>query len=229
MQSLFVTLEGIEGSGKSSLQHCLAQALKKELPEVVLTREPGATWLGEAIRSILLNPGHKHLDAFAELALFAADRAQHVSDIIRPALARNALVLCDRYTHSTLAYQGYGRGLPLDELMLLNQLATGGLEPELVLLLDLPAEEGLKRAKKRTEALSDNTSCANGDLSTSDVSWSRFEQEELAFHRRVREGYLEMAKVRENNFVVLDAGQRLEDVAQAALGEILLRLKKGEN
>ena len=141
--SFFLTLEGVEGAGKSTLRGALVDLLSDLGKEIVVTREPGATELGRTIRTLLLDPATKGLDPLAELLLFSADRAQHLCEVVRPALARGALVICDRFTHSTLAYQGYGRGLPLDILEQLNRVTTKGLAPDLVLLLDLPAEEGL--------------------------------------------------------------------------------------
>ncbi len=221
---LFVTLEGIEGAGKSSLQRTLAEALGQEFPEVVVTREPGATRLGKSIRALLLDPENTCLSAQAELALFAADRAQHVHEIIRPALARGALVISDRFTHSTLAYQGYGRGLPLEQLRQFNQLATGGLEPDVVLLLDLCPEEGLYRARGRYNEHFQGAAPANPACAALDHGWSRFEEEELAFHTRIREGYLELARQEGSKFVLINAAQSQVQVAQDAAAALRLHL-----
>lgn len=219
--SYFITLEGIEGSGKSTLQNSLADYLRTKGHEVVLTREPGATSIGQAIRGILLDPKNQGLASLTELALFAADRAQHVAEIIRPALARGAWVVSDRYSHSTIAYQGYGRKIPLDTLGELNELATGGLRPDLVLLLDLNPEQGLARARERAEIATNGQSVNPPDSDRNeDSSWTRFEEEELAFHQRVRQGYLELAKVPENRFVVIDAGQSLDQVTELAIAAL---------
>ena len=201
---MFITLEGIEGSGKTSLQKALAERIAGLNREIVLTREPGATWLGEAIRELLLNPENPSLDPLAELSLFAADRAQHISSIIRPALERKAVVICDRYVHSTLAYQGYGRGLKLDTLILLNELITGGLMPDLTLLLDLPVETGLLRAKGRQ------------DEAVEGSSWTRFEQEEIDFHQKVRQGFLALAKDPAQHIAVIDGTKSIKEVADNA-------------
>ena len=220
--SLFVTIEGIEGSGKSTLRSKLAELFTKDEREVLVTREPGATPLGLSIRSLLLDPSAKEIHPHTELMLFAADRAQHLHEIVRPALARGALVICDRFIHSTIAYQGYGRGLPLDALERINEFVTAGLVPDLVLLLDLSPEDGLQRAKSRQERASGNISLAA--LTQGDGSWSRFEQQELDFHRRVREGFLTLSKVKKNNFVVIDACQTPDQVHSAAIREIQARL-----
>ncbi len=221
----FITIEGIEGAGKSTLRSKLADFVASLGMEVVLTREPGATSLGQTIRTIVLDPKNKKLDPLAELMLFSADRAQHLEEVVRPALNRDALVICDRYIHSTLAYQGYARGLDLARLTSLNEFITQGLRPDLVLLLDLPPEVGLERAQDRMrkssgsfqvgavkEALASNAGSASG--------WTRFEEQDLDFHTRIRKGFLELAKDPQNRFVVLDATQKPETVAEAAVAAI---------
>ena len=194
----FVTLEGIEGSGKSTLQAKLAKALEETGKEVVITREPGATALGQNIRKILLDPKNREINSLTELLLFSADRAQHISEIIWPALQRDAIVICDRFYHSTIAYQGYGRDLPLNLLEHLNSITTGGLEPNLVLLLDLDPEIGLKRV----------------------TSPNRFEEQSLEFHRKVRNGFLELAKHTPDNFHLIDASLSEDEVFTQALATI---------
>jgi dTMP kinase len=179
----FVTLEGIEGCGKSTQAPRLGAALG---PDVCVTQEPGGTALGRAIRELLL--GHKHhgMAAEAELLLFFADRAQHVRAVIRPALAAGRTVVCDRYVDSSLAYQGYGRGLPLDLLGAVAQLATGGLRPDLTLWLDLPLELGLERAARRS-------------------GHDRLEAEARAFHERVHAGYVALARAEPQRWRRIDA------------------------
>ena len=218
--SYFVTIEGIEGAGKSTLRTKVAEAAAAMAKEVVVTREPGATSLGQAVRSIVLDPERKKISPVAELMLFAADRAQHVEEVIRPALARGALVLCDRYIHSTLAYQGYGRGLPLESLRDLNRFTTGGLMPDLVLLLDLDPEVGLARAKSRAERASgtiDTKALREGTAKPAESGWNRFEEQTIDFHSRVREGFLSMAKESGGQFHVLNAGQAAERVSEEAI------------
>ena len=224
--SLFVTIEGIEGSGKSTLRSKLAELFTKDEQEILVTREPGATQLGLAIRSLLLDPNAKEeIDPLAELMLFAADRAQHLKEVVRPALARGAIVICDRFIHSTLAYQGYGRGLALDALTRLNALVTDGLVPDLVLLLDLDPEVGLQRARNRQERASGTIRVDQlMQQTTVENTWSRFEQQELAFHQRVREGFLALAKNPDQKFFVIDAAKGAEAVQQEAMSAIRTRL-----
>lgn len=191
---MFVTVEGIEGSGKSTQAARLAAALG---PETVLTQEPGGTVLGRAIRKLLLDPAHGALVAEAEVLLFFADRAQHVGELIRPALASGRTVVSDRYTDSSVAYQGYGRGIPRDVIASVARAATGGLVPDVTLLVDVPAREGLARVARRG-------------------SRDRMEAEAVAFHERVREGYLEMAAREPGRFVRVD-GLGLPDEVEARI------------
>ncbi len=183
---LFIVFEGPEGSGKTTQLRRLYGRLRRAGFPVVRTREPGGTRLGERLRNLLKRTaGSEGLVAEAELFLFLAARAQLVNTVIRPALAAGRTVLCDRYSPSTIAYQAYGRGLPLDRVVEADRLAAGGLWPDLVVLLDLPVEVGLAR-RGRPGA-------------------DRFEAEELEFHRRVRAGYLELARADPNRWLVLDA------------------------
>ncbi|MDP2689878.1 MAG: dTMP kinase [Deltaproteobacteria bacterium] len=179
---LFITFEGIEGCGKSTQMGLLKARLDKKGEKAVAVREPGGTGAGERVRSILLNSGGEGLDPWAELFLYEACRAQLVKEVIRPALEAGVTVICDRFIDSTLAYQGYGRGLDLEAVRTLNRLATGGLVPDVTILLDYGVEEGLKRAFGRMES-------AKGERE------DRFEKEAVAFHRRVREGYLELSRI----------------------------------
>lgn len=196
--SLFITFEGIEGCGKTTQIRLLAERLRTSGREVLVTREPGGCPIADAIRSILLHPGSSALVPRAELLLYAAARAQHVDEVIRPALTRGTLVLCDRFIDATVAYQGGGRGLDPSLIASLNALATDGLLPNLTLLLDMPAEEGLQRARQR------NASAPEED---------RFERENLDFHRRVRSGYLQLAAQHER-FMVIDATGAVDTVAE---------------
>ena len=182
MKGRFITFEGPEGSGKSTQARLLAAYLKNKGYDVITTREPGGTGIGDAIRAILLNPELSEMGNVTELLLLAASRAQNVCERVKPALERGSLVLCDRFTDSTLAYQGYGRNFDLDLLHSLNRIATGGVMPDLTILLDLPVELGLERAKAlETEEAKEG----EGD---------RFEQEEIGFPRRLRDGFLKLAE-----------------------------------
>jgi len=197
-ESLFITFEGPEGCGKTTQAQVLFHRLKAKGYPVALTREPGSTDLGERIREILLHSADVPLSSRAEALLFAASRAQFVDEAIRPCLEAGTVVICDRYADSTLAYQGYGRELDLTALQTVLDFATGGLTPDLTLLLDLPTEEGLRRKQQNA-------------LLAGLPDWDRFEQEELAFHRRVREGYRHMA-ADGGRWVIVDASQSVAAV-----------------
>lgn len=186
---MFITLEGGEGVGKTTQQALLAERLQREGYACVSTREPGGTALGEALRELLLHGDP--LTPLAELLLYAADRAEHVNKVIAPALAVGQVVICDRFTDSTLAYQGYGRGLNLEQIRQLNHLATGGLQPQLTLWLDLAPEVGLARSRL-------------GD---------KLEQEHLEFHRRVYRGFQALAAAEPQRIVRIDAGGSPLEVA----------------
>lgn len=186
---MFITLEGGEGVGKTTQQALLAERLQREGYACVSTREPGGTALGEALRELLLHGDP--LTPLAELLLYAADRAEHVNKVIAPALAVGQVVICDRFTDSTLAYQGYGRGLNLEQIRQLNHLATGGLQPQLTLWLDLAPEVGLARSRL-------------GD---------KLEQEHLEFHRRVYRGFQALAAAEPQRIVRIDAEGSLAEVA----------------
>jgi dTMP kinase len=192
-----ITCEGVEGSGKSTQILHLAAHLRSQGREVIVTREPGGCPIADAIRRILLDPSNQQLCATAELLLYAAARAQHVAEVIRPALAKGAIVLCDRYIDATIAYQGFGRGLDLTLIAQLNQVASAGLLPDLTLLFDLPVATGLNRALARNAG--------------APVNEGRFEAESLAFHERVRAGYLQGAS-KEERFTIVDATGTPEQV-----------------
>jgi dTMP kinase len=189
-KGFFITLEGVEGSGKTTQTALVAEALRAAGHRVTVTREPGGTRAGEAIRAIFLDPAVS-LHAAAELLLVLADRAQHVREKLKPALAAGEIVLSDRYSDSTVAYQGYGRGLDLKLLDELNRLATDGTHPELTIVLDLAVETGLERTRARVR----------GDVRGPD----RFEGEQVEFHRRVREGFLTIAREQPGRVRTLDA------------------------
>jgi len=190
--SHFIVFEGIDGSGKSTLIDSLAELLKQKAQQSIITREPGGTPLAEELRQILLRIGDDSPVPRSELFLYEASRAQHVDQLIKPALDSGKWVLCDRFTASSVAFQSFGRGLPLKEVEMLNEFAIDSCRPELTVLLDLPVEESLKRRTKREDQ--------------SGVEADRFEREEQVFHQKVRDGYLNLAK-QESNWLVIDATQ----------------------
>lgn len=192
--ALFVTFEGGEGCGKSTQARALYKRVSESGIPVVLSHEPGGTSLGKQARRYLKQTRKSEISPLAELFLFAASRAQLVAEVIRPSLARGVMVICDRYTDSTMVYQGYGRGLDLDVIQAINTMVTQGLFPDLVILLDLPVEIGLARKRSARK--------------------DRFESEELAFHHRVREGYLKMAAADPQRWLVVDATLPKKKVAQ---------------
>jgi dTMP kinase len=191
--SLFVTFEGIEGSGKSTQVERLASRLRTEGVEPLLTREPGGTELGRRVRELLLSTDAPPMGALAELLLYATDRAQHLEEVILPALSRGRLVLCDRYLDATLAYQGFGRGLGVETILRLHEEPPLDRRPDRTILLDLDAAIGLDRARERNREA--GLEAAEG----------RFEQERLAFHQRVRDGYLELAEAEPARFRIVPA------------------------
>lgn len=195
----FITFEGTEGCGKSTQIRLLADHLSQRGYRVCTTREPGGCRISDDIRRILLDPASEGMNPVTELMLYAAARAQHVAEVIRPAMKRGEIVLCDRFADATLTYQGYGRELDIEQIRSLNRMATDGLTPDLTILLDIPLETGLERAVDRNSL--DNN------------SEGRFEQEELAFHQRVRNGYLDLAS-KEERFRVVSAEGSIDDVAE---------------
>lgn len=201
----FVTFEGPDGSGKTTQIGLLEAALHEGGHTVTRTREPGGDAVGERVRDLLLQGEGSALSAEAELLLFAAARVQNVRGVVRPALDAGHIVLCDRFTDSTVAYQGHGRGLPLDFIADINAFATGGLVPDRTFLLDLPPAEGLARRRRGEQ--------------------NRLDRESLAFHERVREGFLEAAAREPDRIVVLDAARPAEAVASDILASVLALLE----
>ena len=208
--SLFVTLEGPEGCGKTTQVRLLARFLREEGYDVLATREPGSTPIGERVRSILLDPAHTEMLPNTEFLLYTAARAQHVGQVIQPHLARGGIVLCDRYADSSLAYQGYGHQLDLAVMAVITGFAIADTVPDLTLYLDVPVDVGLGRKAG-----------GSGD------AWNRFEQKEIDFHERVRQGYLLMAAEEPQRWVVLDATRSLDEVQTAMRELVLARLRAG--
>ena len=205
---MFITLEGPDGSGKTSHVKPLAEWLEGQGYRVHTAREPGGTAISEQIRSILHDLKNTEMHPHTETLLYQAARAQIVEQVIRPKLAEGWIVLCDRYADSTLAYQGYGHRQPLDEVRALVRYATGGLLPDLTLLLDVDAETGLRRRQ-------------NGG-----GEWNRLDAYDLEFHRRVREGYLELARQEPDRWVVVDASRDWGKVQQELRTAFLHRLEQ---
>jgi dTMP kinase len=195
--SAFITFEGPEGSGKTSQVASLAEFLKDQGLPVLVTREPGGTEIGDQIRAVLSNLDNVAMNPRAETLLFLAARAQLVEEVIRTHLKKGWVVLCDRYADSTLAYQGYGHGNDIAQLRAMIEFATGGLTPDITLLLDIDVEEGLRRRAQGGE-------------------WNRLDAYDLAFHQRVRAGYLKLAAEDPGRWVRIDAGKPAEEV-QAAI------------
>jgi len=209
---MFITFEGIEGSGKTTQIKRLVAALQAKGYDCVLTREPGATKIGEKIRAILLDANHTAMLPITELLLYEADRAQHVREVIEPALAANNVVVSDRFSDATTVYQGYARGYDLKVIEQMHRMVLGQLKPDLTIVLDLPVELGLKRAWKRIRN-------QNGSLSE-----DRFEREELVFHEEVRQGYLTLASLEPERFRVIDASGEPEMVHKDVVEVVLNRL-----
>ena len=207
--ALFIVFEGGEGCGKSTQTRALCRRLSKDGFRAVLTREPGGTRLGERVRRYLKQTGETQISPLAELFLIATARAQLVSEIIRPELEKGKTIICDRFTPSTLAYQGYGRGLDIDALRDVNSIATDGLYPDLVVLLDIPVEAGLGRKKSRER--------------------DRFESQSLAFHARVRRGYLDMAKADPERWLVVDGRLPRKVIERTIWGKVSVLLKREPN
>jgi dTMP kinase len=196
---LFITFEGVEGSGKTTqierLKRYLAQ---KEIPCEV-TREPGGSPIGEKVRTILLDPDHQEMSPLSELLLYEASRAQHVIEVVKPLLRKGMVVLCDRFSDASVAYQGYGRKVDLKWIERLNRLSSQGIKPDITFLLDCPSDVGLKRALQRNQTLKNEKE-------------DRFEREKIQFHQRVRRGYLAIAKKEPNRVKVIDTRQGEEKV-----------------
>ncbi len=218
--SLFITFEGPEGSGKSTQARLLYERLHALRYPVILVREPGGTRIGDMLRRIVLDLQHTEMAPTTETLLFAASRAQLVSEVIRPYLEQGGVVLCDRYADSTFAYQGYGLGRDLDELRAITNTATGGLRPDLTIYLDLSAEEGLDRKRrKRNEIRSAGRQIDNGRIQQPPmgpglVEWNRLDARELAYHQRVEQGYRALIDQDPERWHSFDARQLIDVQAE---------------
>jgi dTMP kinase len=213
---LFITFEGGEGSGKSTQLRLLAEALRSRGVPVVTTREPGGCAIADRIREILLDAASREMTPEAELLLYAAARAQHVTQVLRPALADGKVVLCDRYCDATVAYQGHGRSLDMGLIRTLNDIATAGLYPDLTLLIDCPVETGLRRALGRI-----------GKTAPTELREERFELEGLTFHNAVRSGYAAIAAAEPERVTVIDGSAPVAEVAAAIQAVVTARLVAG--
>ncbi len=204
----FITFEGIEGSGKTTQIGLLGEHLESLGYSVVITREPGGCAISDKIRSILLDADNSSISPLTELLLYAAARSQHVSEVIIPALKRGNIVLCDRFTDATLAYQGSGRGIAREKVDMLNQLACQSLRPDLTVLIDCDVSVGLERARRRIE-------------SKSGPREERFELEALEFHCSVRAAYLEIARAEPQRFITVDGSGGVEEISEAIVAQVL--------
>lgn len=198
---MFITFEGMEGCGKTTQVKRFAKRLKGEGISLITTLEPGGTRIGGDIRKILLDSRNKNLSPLTELILYAADRAQHVEELIKPALDEGKWVICDRFFDATVVYQGIARGQDMELIGILNEEATQGIQPDITFLLDCPVQMGLNRALERNEAQSQK-------------GQDRFEREALNFHRAVREGYLELARKNQDRFVIIDTTLPKDEVEE---------------
>lgn len=204
---MFVTLEGPDGSGKTTQAHLLAEYLRTLGCDVVLTREPGGTDIGDQIRAVLHDPKNDRMDACAEVLLYAAARAQHVAERIRPALADNKIVISDRYVDSTLAYQGYGRGIDLQALATITEFATGGLWPDVTVYIDISPADGLQRRLWGGE------------------EWNRLDAQTLDFHMRVRAGYYELIRQEPGRWHIVNGAAPVQEVHGEIRRLMVARLK----
>ncbi len=193
MKGIFITFEGIEGAGKSTQAKLLYDYLKREGKNVILTREPGGTKTGEKIREILLTPTDEVFPPIAEVFLYEADRSFHIHNKIKPSLEKGFVVICDRFVDSTLAYQGYARGLDIGLIKYLNEIATEGVKPDITFLIDIPVEEGLKRIKEKR-------------------GLDRIEKESVEFHKKLREGFLKIAEEEKNRIAIINGLKDINEI-----------------
>lgn len=210
---MFITLEGIEGSGKTTQIPRIVDYLNEKGLDCFVTREPGGTKIGEKIRGIVLDPESNDLTPLAELLLYMADRAQHIASVVAPMLAKGKTILCDRYFDATMVYQGYARGLDINMIDRLHGMVLNNLKPDVTILLDLPVQLGLSRAWKQIK------SGSRSDMET------RFEEEKLAFHEKVRAGYLALAQREKERIQVVDASGDEEQVLREIVRVLSVYIK----
>lgn len=213
-RGFFITFEGVEGCGKTTQLHLLRDFLAGTGYAVTATREPGGTPLGDSIRKLVLDAAADPIDSKAELMLYEASRAQHMEEVVGPALSRGHIVLCDRFGDATVAYQGYAQGLPVDCIETLNRFTSGNRSPDLTLLIDCPVELGLERTRIRAARTGPG------------MAEDRFEQKDLSFHHRVRQGYLEIARRNGNRFIIVDGSRDPDAIHSVIRPAVLERLKK---
>ena len=211
---MFITLEGIEGSGKTTQASYIVKFLQSRGHDCVITREPGGTRIGEKIRAILLDPESKDMDPLGELLLYTADRAQHIKELVNPFLSAGKIVLCDRFYDATVAYQGFARGLDIELINKLHEFILKDLKPDITFLLDLPPKVGLLRAWQQIK---------NGTRTGIET---RFEEEKLPFHEKVRSGYLEIARAEPDRFRVIDASGDKHHVRDEILKILSFEIKR---
>lgn len=222
-----MTLEGPDGAGKTTQAALLVERLRAAGHEAVALREPGGTAIGEQIRSLLVDPRHAELAPRTEMLLFAASRAQLVAEVIGPALGRGRVVVCERYLDASLAYQGVARGLGIDLVRAVNDAATGGLRPDLTLLLDLDPETGLARARSASRVRGPDAPASAGAGPEGWEGGDRMERETLAFHARVREGFLALARIEPQRIRVVDARRPVADVQREITAAVDALLREG--
>ena len=213
---MFITFEGIEGCGKTTQVKRLGDRLTALGIPVLLTLEPGGTRICQDIRSILLDTKNKALSPLAELFLYTADRAQHIEEIINPALSQGKWVVCDRFFDATMAYQGYARGQDVSLIKILNERTCSGIKPDMTILVDCPVEVGLERALMRNKMLQQEEQ-------------ARFEKEKMEFHEAVRKGYLQIAKTEPERFVVVDGTLSMDDLETAIYDHIKSHIPNAGN
>ena len=208
-RGIFITMEGPEGAGKTTIIHMLGKALQQEGYQVLLTREPGGIPISEQIREVILNKDNTAMDSRTEALLYAAARRQHLVEKVMPALEKGSIVLCDRFIDSSLAYQGYARGLDIEEVYNINKFAIGDMMPDATFFFDIKPEEGLRRIQ------------SNGDREI-----NRLDLEALEFHKKVYEGYQVTINRWKDRFIIIDADRTIEEVFQETKNQLLMALKK---